>query len=159
MDDIRHTVGLLAAGAGPLTPEPGIADIAALADDFARAGLGVTVDICGKLEYVSAAAGLALYRIAQESLANIAKHAPGSSATVTLTVSRTAVTLIVVNGLPHAGAPDTTTPGRGIRGMRQRIELLGGTIDIGSGPQGWSVRATVPSYAQGSEVPQRMHAS
>lgn len=161
MDDIRHTVGLLAADAEPLAPEPGIADIRGLAEDFARAGLHVTVEVNGRLEHVSAAAGLALYRIAQESLSNIAKHVPGSPSAITLTVSRTAATLIVVNELrtePGAAIPSEITSGRGIHGMRQRIELLGGTIDIGAGPGRWSVHATLPSCAAGTDLPARMGA-
>jgi signal transduction histidine kinase len=159
MDDIRHTVGLLAADAGPLAPEPGIADITTLADDFARAGLDVSVEVSGRLEHVSAAAGLALYRIAQESLSNIAKHAPGAPAVLTLSVSRTAATLVVINELPRTTATPNSAPGRGIRGMRQRIELLGGTVDIGPGPGAWSVQTTVPSYAANADLPARVRAS
>lgn len=159
MDDIRHTVGLLAADTDPMAPEPGVSDISTLAEDFAGAGLDLTVEISGKLEHVSAAAGLALYRIAQESLSNIAKHAPASPATVTLTVSRTAATLTVINALPDHDIPPNTTQGRGVRGMRQRIELLGGTVDIGAGPVSWSVQATVPSYAADMDLPARMRAS
>lgn len=159
MDDIRHTVGLLAADAGPLAPEPGVTDIGTLAEDFARAGLDVTVEISGRLEHVSAAAGLALYRIAQESLSNIAKHAPGAPAVMTLAVSRTAATLVVVNELPRVAVTPDSAPGRGIRGMRQRIELLGGTVDIGAGPGVWSVQTTVPSYAANADLPARMRVS
>lgn len=159
MDDIRHTVGLLAGDAVPVAPEPGVADISTLAEDFARAGLDVTIDISGRLEHVSAAAGLALYRIAQESLSNIAKHAPGAPAVLTLSVSRTAATLVVMNELPRAAVVANSVPGRGIRGMRQRIELLGGTVDIGAGPVAWSVQTTVPSYAANADLPDRVRAS
>ena len=75
MADIRRTVGLLDRGPTKTTPEPGIDDIGVLVDDFARAGLDVTLRIDGATQRVSAAVGLALYRITQESLANIAKHA------------------------------------------------------------------------------------
>jgi signal transduction histidine kinase len=78
MADIRRAVGLLDGGPMKITPEPGIDDIGVLVADFERAGLDVTVCIDGPTERVSAAVGLALYRITRESLANIAKHAPDS---------------------------------------------------------------------------------
>jgi signal transduction histidine kinase len=158
MADIRRTVGLLDADTGALTPEPGINDIANLVEDFSRAGLNVTFEVSGCLDDVSAAAGLAMYRIAQESLANIAKHAPGAASRITLTASRTASTLNVVNELPRRVDEQPVTYGRGLRGMKQRIELLGGTIDIGPGRDGWSVAVRVPSGAHEADTPTRMHA-
>jgi signal transduction histidine kinase len=144
MADIRRTVGLLEAGDETLTPEPGAVDIPNLAEDFRRAGLSIALDVSGDPDQVSATAGLALYRIAQESLANIAKHAPGSPSTMALMISPTAATLTVANELRHEVIEETVAPGRGLRGMRQRIELLGGTIDIGPCSGGWSVHANVP---------------
>jgi signal transduction histidine kinase len=89
-----------------------------------------------------------LYRITQESLANIAKHAPDSQSAVTLAISRTSVTLKVINRLPVAVAAPTSD-GRGVRGMRQRVHLLGGTIDVGPSGDGWVVQADLP-LADGS---------
>jgi signal transduction histidine kinase len=159
MADIRRTVGLLDADTTTLTPEPGIADISNLVEDFSRAGLNVGLVVSGYLDDVSAAAGLALYRIAQESLANIAKHAPDAVSTMTLTTSRTETTLTVVNELPHGAGGRAVTYGRGLGGMKQRIELLGGTIDFGPGKDGWSVQARVPSGAHDADWSTRMHVS
>jgi len=145
MADIRRTVGLLDADTTTLQPEPGVGDIPALVEDFTRAGLTVAFAGSGCVDHVSAAAGLALYRVAQESLANVAKHAPYAAATVTLTVSQAEATLAVGNELDQGVGEQAITCGRGLAGMKQRIELLGGTIDVGPGPEGWSVRATVPS--------------
>jgi signal transduction histidine kinase len=144
MADIRRTVGLLDGAPMKIAPEPTVADISSLVDDFVRAGLKVDLDIDGPLDRVSAAIGLALYRITQESLANIAKHSPDSQSAVTLAISRTSATLTIANRLPAAVAAATACEGRGVRGMRQRVELLGGTIDIGPSDDGWSVRADVP---------------
>jgi signal transduction histidine kinase len=128
-----------------MAPEPGVVEICGLVDDFVRAGLRVTLHTDGPMDRVSAAVGLALYRITQESLANIAKHAPDSQSAVTLAISRTSATLTITNQLPVAVAAATAAPeGRGVRGMRQRVELLGGTIDIGPSGDDWSVRADVP---------------
>jgi signal transduction histidine kinase len=159
MADIRRTVGLLDAEAMGLTPEPGITDIPTLVEDFSRAGLNVSFGVSGSLDDVSAAAGLALYRIAQESLANIAKHAPAAAARITLTASRTAATLHVVNELTPADRQRPIDPGRGLHGMMQRIELLGGTINFGPNPDGWAVHASVPSGAHESDSPTRIQAS
>ncbi len=143
MADIRRTVGLLEAGPAKTAPEPGIADIPRLLDDFISTGLTVTLHSEGDCDQVSAAVGLALYRITQESLANIAKHAPSSKATVDVVITRSAAQLSIVNEMPVAvGA--TTADGRGVAGMRQRVELLGGVIDAGPCREGWSVRAEIP---------------
>lgn len=145
MADIRRTVGLLEAGPTKMAPEPGIADIPDLVDDFVSAGLPVRFHTEGRPERVSAAVGLALYRITQESLANIAKHAVSSKTDVGLTVSASVASLSVINEMPVsvASAP-LSQSGRGLAGMRQRVELLGGILDAGPCRQGWSVRAEIP---------------
>lgn len=145
MADIRHTVGLLEAGPTKMAPEPGIADIPALIEDFVSAGLPVTLQSEGRPDRVSAAVGLALYRIAQESLANIAKHAAASKTDVALSVSSSHASLSVVNDIPaDESANSSPQCGRGLPGMRQRVELLGGILDAGPCAQGWSVRADIP---------------
>jgi signal transduction histidine kinase len=150
MADIRRTVGLLESGpingsTPALAPEPDIGDIPGLVDDFVQAGLPVTLNTDGEPDQVSAAVGLALYRITQESLANIAKHAPASKAQVSLVISPATVVLSIVNTLPVAvPAAAATGDGRGLPGMRQRVQLLGGVIDAGRCSQGWSVRAEIP---------------
>jgi signal transduction histidine kinase len=149
MADIRRTVGLLDSGphsakkAAP-APEPGIDDIAVLVEDFERAGVAVTLRIDGQTSRVSAAVGLALYRITQESLANIAKHAPDSRSSVLLDISLASAKLAVDTRLPAAVAAADPSEGRGLRGMRQRVELLGGAIEAGPSPDGWKVNAEIP---------------
>jgi signal transduction histidine kinase len=150
MTDIRRTVGLLDGAPMKTAPEPTVGDINSLVDDFVRAGMNVTLDIDGQCERVSAAVGLALYRITQESLANIAKHAPDSQSTVVLGISRTSATLTITNQLVAAS---TTSEGRGVRGMRQRVHLLGGTIDIGPSGDDWLVRADVPLSDENTHWP------
>ncbi len=147
MADIRRTVGLLDSSpprTAPTTPEPGIDDVGVLVADFERAGLDVTLHCDGPTQRVSPAVGLALYRIAQESLANIAKHASDSKSTVKLRISASSASLTVSNRLPAAAAVVRSPEGRGLRGMRQRVELLGGAIDAGPTRDGWSVCADIP---------------
>ncbi|MFJ2663940.1 sensor histidine kinase [Nocardia fluminea] len=143
MADIRRTVGMLDAGPSQLAPEPGAADIDELVGDFRRAGLTVDYARTGDLTTVSGAIGHALYRIGQESLANVIKHAPDAPAAVRFDVTAEAATLVVTNPLPLGPAPRRDT-GMGLRGMRKRTELLGGKITAGNGDDGWAVRVGFP---------------
>lgn len=147
MADIRRTVGLLDGAPMSMAPEPGVDDIPCLVEDFVRAGLTVRLDATGRTDVVSGAVGLALYRIAQESLANIAKHAPDAEATVLLRISRTSASLTVANRLPVpalAVRNGRDVEGRGVHGMRQRVEQLGGIISVGPADDGWAVRTNIP---------------
>ncbi|MEU4417000.1 sensor histidine kinase [Nocardia salmonicida] len=143
MADIRRTVGMLDAGPAQTAPEPVAADIDELVGDFRRAGLTVDYARTGDLSTVTGAIGHALYRIGQESLANVTKHAPGTAATVRLDVTADAAVLVVSNPLPLDPAPRRDT-GMGLRGMRKRTELLGGKITAGNGDDGWTVRVGFP---------------
>ncbi|KUI23433.1 histidine kinase [Mycobacterium sp. GA-1285] len=144
MTDIRRTVGLLDTAPMTIAPEPGIDDIAPLVDGFVKAGLKVTSNVGGPTGRVSAATGLALYRITQESLANIAKHAPESRSSVSLSITPSTASLEVVNDMADVPLSTVTSEGRGLRGMRQRVETLGGTIDLGPQNGFWRVRAEIP---------------
>ncbi|HEX5143217.1 MAG TPA: histidine kinase [Mycobacterium sp.] len=155
MADIRRTVGLLDAGPMNTAPEPGVEDIADLVDDFHTAGLDVTLLTTGSAKNVSGAVGLALYRITQESLANVAKHAPDSKCAVRLDISRRSADLAVTNQLPvvvHASRSPSAA-GRGVEGMRQRVQILGGIIEVGAFDDQWSVRASIPLEENGSPRP------
>ncbi|MQY23299.1 sensor histidine kinase [Nocardia macrotermitis] len=146
MADIRHTVGLLDQRPSSLTPEPGIDDIDALVEDFVRAGLDVKYSVSGNIGTVSATTGLALFRISQESLANIAKHAPDAAAAVRIEVTDAQVTAVVTNTL-SGPAPTRRGRGMGITGMRQRATLIGGSLTAGPGDGKWEVRAGFPIAA------------
>ncbi|MFD9896174.1 sensor histidine kinase [Amycolatopsis sp. NPDC059027] len=147
MADIRRTVGLLASTSTGTRPLPGIDDIAGLVERTRAAGLDVRYEQDGDLSVVGASAGLGLYRIAQESLANIAKHAPTAAARVRLRVDATGTTLTIRNTLP-AGTPTETASGSGIAGMSARATQLG--ADLRAGPSGghWVVEVAVPSPPQ-----------
>ncbi|WP_232534985.1 sensor histidine kinase [Nocardia terpenica] len=143
MADIRHTVGLLDQRPASITPEPGLDDIHGLVEDFVRAGLEVHYRLTGDPDVVSASTGLALYRISQESLANVAKHAPGARVTLGIAVTAADITVRVANTLPD-GTPARRGRGMGISGMRQRAELLGGTLTAGPRDDGWQVDVRIP---------------
>lgn len=143
MTDIRHTVGLLGQGPGSATSAaPGVDDVAALVAQFRGAGLDVALHQHGDTEGLSSSTGLGVYRIVQESLANVAKHQPGARAEVHLDATREGLHLTVVNDV-SSGA--TVRPGgSGLSGMRQRAELLGAALTAGPRDGGWLVELTVP---------------
>ncbi|WP_280268653.1 sensor histidine kinase [Nocardia wallacei] len=146
MSDIRRTVGLLDQRPASTSPEPGLDDIGGLVEDFVRAGLPVDYALSGDATAVSATTGLALYRISQESLANVAKHAPGAEVTLRIEVSEAEVVAAVSNTLPGGTTPRRGR-GMGISGMRQRATLLGGALTAGPEDGAWRVRARIPITA------------
>jgi signal transduction histidine kinase len=113
---------------------------------------GATVELAGTVRPLSPEAGHALYRVAQESLTNAAKHAPAASKSVLLTYGDDGVTLSVENGPGTEPLPELAASGGGygLDGIRERVLLLGG--EVGAGPRhdddglaaGWLVTATVP---------------
>ncbi|MFI6867288.1 sensor histidine kinase [Nocardia sp. NPDC050406] len=143
MADIRRTVGLLDQRPSPRTAEPSLDDIGGLVTDFVRAGMDVTYRVEGDTATVSPGLGLAIYRICQESLSNVAKHAPGASARLELTVLAKDVLVSVTNTLP-ASALRRPGRGMGISGMRQRATLLGGGLTAGVDGGEWRVSARIP---------------
>jgi len=151
--DIRRTVGLLAdhdrqdRPSGGDVPLPTIADLPALISDYARAGLDVRLKMDGDPGILSAAAGLDLYRIAQEAITNAVKHAPGATVEVSIVIGDDAVILRVEDDGPREGAPALTEArgsSLGLVGMRERAALLGGTLTLGRSGDGWLVECVVP---------------
>jgi signal transduction histidine kinase len=142
LSDIRRTVGLLGSeGTGTEAPMPSGVDVPELVDGFRAAGLDVDFEVSGDPATLPPAVGLGIFRIAQESLANVAKHASGSATAVRLAVDRECVQLVVRS---NGAAPPPSVDGRGVRGMRERAELLGGTLAAGPVDDGWVVEATIP---------------
>jgi signal transduction histidine kinase len=142
--EVRRAVGLLrdADHETGLAPLPGAADVTALVERFRTAGADVTLTVTGELAAVSATAGLALYRIAQEALTNAVKHASGWPVTVDIDVADDRVTLLV-----ETGAPPGSGTGVGLSSMSERAASVGGRCTAGPGGRGWQVRAELPSGA------------
>jgi signal transduction histidine kinase len=88
-------------------------------------------------------AGLALYRAAQEAITNARKHAPGAATRVALEFGTTDTVLRVDNDA--VDAPAASGGGFGLQGMRERLELAGGTLAVGATDEGWRVEARVPA--------------
>jgi signal transduction histidine kinase len=105
---------------------------------------------------------LALYRVAQEALTNVMKHATGAVASMELAFEDVAVRLTVDNDLPSTNGAATDALGHsgggfGLRGISERVALLGGEMDAGPVPGGWRVRAVVPVAGAASTTPAPAH--
>jgi signal transduction histidine kinase len=139
--DARSAVGALR---GDLLP--GVAQLEGLVASFrSDVGTPLTFKVEGVEQALSADAGLALYRGAQEALTNAARYAPGAVVSVTLRYGETSASLVIENanaaneaGLVGVGG------GRGLQGMRERVERLGGTMRAGPTQEGWRVVLEVP---------------
>lgn len=145
MSDLRRTVAVLGAGPGAdaVRPLPGVDDIPDLIERSCSAGLDVRFD-CDTTEVaVGGTTGLGVYRIVQESLANVAKHAPTAHVRVALTHGPDALRLSVRSTLPpgSVGAPGD---GSGLAGMAARAQQLGGVLQAGVDGEHWLVDLTVP---------------
>lgn len=158
MGEMRMLLGVLRSEdvAAESAPQPGVVDVAALVAGAGRRGSVRLDDRLGEgaVGALDPVLSLAAYRIVQESLSNIARHATGAAATVLLQSTATDLVVEVVNerapGRP-ASAPAPQSGGHGIRGMRERAELLGGSLDVGPLPDGGHrVRATLPLAAGGA---------
>jgi signal transduction histidine kinase len=106
-----------------------------------------TLEIIGSPRPVGPDVSLALYRVAQEALTNVVKHAPGATAAISLIFEDRQVCLSVSNPRSHAnGSPLAETGGGyGIQGIKERILLLGGLVEAGPTDEGWKVQAEVPA--------------
>lgn len=143
--DTRRAVHALRADTAGLDEE-----LAALADTHrSRHHAGVTFGISGEPRPLPAEATVALIRTAQEALVNTAKHAPAQRVAIDLEYREDRVHMIISNPLPP-GSPGpgtgftTVNGGYGLRGMRERLLLIGGSLTAESGDGRWTVTAQVP---------------
>ena len=153
LDEVRSLLGMLrsdgadsSGGNGdvaPLIPEPDLSRLASLADSVRAHGLALELT-CTISEHTASAVQLALYRIVQESLTNVLRHASATSATVSLVVDGDDYLVIITDdgvGIDAEGH----TEGRGLLGMRERAELLGGTVTVREAEsRGTVVTARIP---------------
>jgi signal transduction histidine kinase len=151
LSEARQAVGTLRMDTPPL-----IDGLRQLVDAAAN---GSSLEITGTPRPISAEGAVALRRTAQEGLTNAAKHAPGTVPAVLLAFEPGAVVLTVTDtGSAHDGAPGPlaqTGGGFGIEGLRERAELLGGTLTAGPLGPGWQVTLRVPDdrASHGPPVP------
>lgn len=129
----------------PLAPQPSLGEIGALVDGARAAGLPIELHLAGDVHRPSPTVALAAYRITQEALTNVVKHAPGATTTVAVDCQEAGVSVRVHNGrglLPVAAVPGHR--GQGLTGMRERAALCQGRADAGPVGDGFLVDAWLP---------------
>jgi signal transduction histidine kinase len=133
-----------------LGPQPGLADVPRLVDQFREAGLQVSLELGPVPTGLPARVDLFAFRIVQEAMTNVLKHGgPGTTAEVRIEIDGRAVTVDVVDdGHGATGLPGS---GHGLVGMRERAQLLGGSLQAGRRPEGgFHVLAVLPIEEESS---------
>jgi signal transduction histidine kinase len=145
--ETREAVGQLrTTGGADLRPQRGLDDLDDLVAALSASDVSVTLRREGEGSPVPTGVQAAAYRIVQESLSNVARHARPASAAVLL--RREPQALIVDVSDNGQTAADQNVEGHGLLGMRERALGLGGTLEAGPGPNGgWRVHATLPTGA------------
>ena len=145
--DMRVLLGVLRQDEGrQLAPQPDTDTIPDLVEQVRSGGLEVTLEITGRAQKLPSGPALAAYRIVQESLTNVLKHAgPASQAWVRLNWLSTALEVSILDDGRGAGAVSGHADGQGVRGMHERAILHGGTLQVGPRPGGgFAVEAVLP---------------
>src|SRR5450755_2318159 len=125
---------------------PTVSELPALIDSYkADMNLDVTLRIEGQERTLSADSSLALYRGAQEALTNVARYAPSACTTVTMRYGNHRTKLSVDNGLSATPPRHGMGGGRGLEGLRDRVERAGGTMSAGPTTEGWRLEIEVPA--------------
>jgi signal transduction histidine kinase len=144
MTEMHRTLKLLRAGAEPeLAPQPGLGELEGLLERARGAGVGIDLTVEGEPRPLSQSVELSAYRIVQEALTNVVKHAGRAHTTITLGYRPDALELTIADrgDLP----PQATAGGHGLVGMRERAALFGGTLTAGPrAGRGFEVRALLP---------------
>jgi signal transduction histidine kinase len=148
--DLRGILGLLrdTDEGEPRAPAGGLDQVASLAENVRRTGAAVTLDVSAGEAPLPASVDLAAYRVIQEALTNVVRHAPGAAAAVTIRRVASALEVEVSDDGRTAvtvGADSRHGAGHGLAGMRERVRAAGGSLETGPRPGGgFAVRATLP---------------
>ncbi|MFG1818777.1 sensor histidine kinase [Kribbella sp. NPDC049174] len=155
MEDLREVLGVLrsdvSVDGADLAPVPRAADLERLVEDSRDAGVSVTGEFALP-DDVPVSVGRTVYRVVQESLTNVHKHARGASTDVVVHGARgVGVTVRVTNVRPVAAGSLLPGSGAGLVGLRERVELAGGRLTTGPTTEGgWRVEAWLP-WSDGRE--------
>lgn len=146
--ELKATVGLLRSPEdpeAPLEPSPGLDRLPELVAAFGTAGLDVLVTTEGEPRPLSPGADLTAFRIVQEALTNVAKHAGVARADVTLAYGPRLLRVTVRNDRAAVAPPSAPSGGFGVMGMRERARSVGGTLSADPRPDGgFTVAAELP---------------
>ncbi|HVH64053.1 MAG TPA: histidine kinase [Candidatus Dormibacteraeota bacterium] len=146
LSELNKLLGVLrkTPGAPDLTPQPTLNDVEALLKPARDAGLAATLRVTGERRALPAAVDLSAYRIVQEAVTNVLKHANASRVEVVADYQPDAIALSISDN--GSGPASVTSNGHGLIGMRERVEVLGGDLTTGSSALGgFTVRARLPT--------------
>ncbi|GAA3500496.1 sensor histidine kinase [Streptomyces prasinosporus] len=148
-------------GAVPHAPQPTLDRLRSLVENTRAAGLTVTTEVTGERRPLPPGVELSAYRIVQEALSNVLRHAPGATAHVALAYGPHELRVEVVNTRPAREAPPSPGAGHGLLGMRERAAMLGGGLDARPWAGGYKVSARLPvgSRAAAGPAPHRKDAT
>jgi signal transduction histidine kinase len=153
--ELRRLLGVLRQEGEPqgdLAPVPGLADLDSLLAEVAKAGLGVRLRVEGTPSELPAGVDLSAYRIVQEALTNVVKHAGEARAQVTIGYRDQDILVEVTDDGPGVTAPTgdgRAEVGHGLIGMRERVQVFGGDLEAGPRPGGgFRVAARLPLAAE-----------
>ncbi len=157
--ELRRVLGVLRSEDAPArsddtrhSPQPGLDGLDGLVATVRSAGLGVTVSTTGDPRPLAPGVELSAYRIVQEALSNVMRHAPGASAEVVIGHRPAGLTVRVVNSPPDRPAAPSPGVRHGLLGMRERAAMLGGDLATGPTPGGgWEVTAILPTSTETTE--------
>jgi signal transduction histidine kinase len=139
--------------AAPTAPVPRLSDIADLVDNLRQAGLDAALEVTGEVpDHVPPGVELACYRVIQESLTNVVRHAPGARVVVDVDYAPDGIDIVVDDDGNGLMAVRPQSSGHGLLGMRERVAAGGGTLEAGprtTGP-GWRVHARFPKVGAAS---------
>jgi signal transduction histidine kinase len=145
--DLRRLLDLLRADDDEESrgPQPGLAQLGRLVDELQRAGLPVRVETDGLPPDLPQALDLTAYRLVQEALTNVLKHAAADWTVVRIERTSEAVVVDVVDSGPvRPDSAERLSSGHGLVGMRERVAVFGGSLEAGPDGAGWRVRAELP---------------
>jgi signal transduction histidine kinase len=147
LSEMRRLLGLLrSVDEAGLEPSPGLGDVERLVAQVRDAGLDVTVEEVGDPRRLAPGVELAAYRVVQEGLTNVLKHSGGGAARVTIRHETDGIHVEVADD--GGGASPAEVGGHGLVGIRERIELYGGSLESGRRDTGgWVLRARLPLEA------------
>jgi signal transduction histidine kinase len=150
--EIRQNVVALRGESGGLEPLPSARDIPNLIGRSTPAGKVIELHVTGgDLETIEPITGLAVYRVVQESLANVAHHARGAPSAVDIAVTPEEIRVAISDVDGRARERRNDNPGIGLVGMRERVESLGGDFEAGPTAEGWRVSARLPRVSLGQQ--------
>lgn len=144
--DLDHVLGMLREDAGTRAPQSTLTELDALLTSHRETGLPVTLVVEGDLSRLPAVVSREVYRVIQEGLTNVQRHAGTVPTSVHLVLADGQLTAEVHNALPPGRVVHHRRGGgHGLEGLRQRVRLLGGQIECGADGHGWRLSVTVPT--------------